>query len=79
MKKLFLTALVAVAAVSGAIGYQSYQSNKSTLSELGMANIDALTESEITVVGCLPRKGATCYVFDGSGVLVDKQKNQYPG
>lgn len=61
MKKI-LSALVAVAAVSGAVGYQTYQSNKSTLSELGMANVDALTEDEggSSVVDCNPPGNIEC-------------------
>lgn len=42
-------------------------------------NVEALTGNEITVVGCRPMRGATCYVFDANGQLVDKQKNQYHG
>lgn len=47
-------------------------------SDLALANIEALSEDEIEVVGCKRMDGATCYVFS-DGNLIDKQKNQYPG
>lgn len=48
------------------------------LSDLALANIEALSDGEITVVGCKRQDGSTCYVFS-NGNLIDKQKNQYPG
>lgn len=77
MKKIFLSALVAVAAVSGAVGYQTYQSNESTLSELGMANVDALTESEITdprtscETYCRTKAGYICVLYTNYGYTIN--------
>ncbi len=47
-------------------------------SDLALANIEALSDGEIVVVGCKRQDGSTCYVFS-DGNLIDKQKNQYPG
>lgn len=50
----------------------------SNVNPLTLANIEALTGSgDVVVVGCRAMKNSTCYVFDGNGQLVDKQKNQY--
>ena len=46
MKKLLIPAIVAVAAISGFIGYQAQQSTESQLSDLAMANIEALADGE---------------------------------
>jgi hypothetical protein len=79
MKKIFFSA--AIAAVVGVAGYFGYKSMNPgrEFTETEMENIEALADGEITVVGCKPMKGATCYVFDANGQLIDKEKNQYPG
>jgi hypothetical protein len=79
MKKIFFRA--AIAAVVGVAGYFGYNSKAPSheFTDTEMENIEALADGEISVVGCKPMKGATCYVFDASGQLVDRQKNQYPG
>lgn len=48
-------------------------------SSLMLQNVEALTEGEVTLVGCKQLHGATCYVFDGNGNLIDRQEDQYPG
>lgn len=48
--------------------------------DVQLENIEALADGETpTAIGCTYLKGATCYIFDGNGHLVDKRKNQYPG
>lgn len=77
-KSLLWISLTAVMVMAGSIGL-SIDNQNDKLSDTQLANIEALADGEISVVGCKPMKGATCYVFDGNGQLVDKQKNQYPG
>ena len=31
-----------------------------------------------TAVGCKALRGATCYIFDGGGNFIDKDRNRYP-
>lgn len=62
-------------------GYNIHVSQqKVEMSDLAMENVEALAVNEgPSMLGCRPYRGATCYVFDGYGQLVDKRKNQYPG
>lgn len=78
-KKMFVPA--AIAALMGVGGYlgNATATPAEGLSDLQLENAEALASGEITVVGCKPMNGATCYVFDGNGQLVDRRKNQYPG
>lgn len=76
-KKPMAFAIATLVAVGGIMCGQVV--HKPTLTKLQRENIEALASGEVTVVGCKPYKGATCYVFDGSGQLVDRRKNQYPG
>lgn len=71
---LFLTFILS-------IGYNVYTSQQKTnLSDIALENIEALALNEgPPAVGCKPYRGATCYIFDGNGQLIDKRKNQYPG
>lgn len=80
MKKIAIATVAATIIAAGSIlGYRSYQESKHVgLTLLMLENIEALTQGEVQVVGCCPYKGATCYVFDGNGQLVDKRKNQAP-
>ena len=56
--------------------YQKQQTSQP--SDLAIANIEALSDGEVVVVGCKRQDGSTCYVFS-DGNLIDKRKNQYPG
>lgn len=76
-KKPMAFAVASLVAFGGFMCVQMVK--KPTLSKLQRENIEALASGEVTVVGCKPFKGATCYVFDGNGQLVDRRKNQYPG
>lgn len=78
MKKTVLAVMFSFA-MSLAIWTWSSVSGQNSVSDLTLQNVEALSNGEITVVGCKPMHGATCYVFDGNNQLVDKQKNQYPG
>ena len=76
---LIMALFAVVAAVAGYGVYQT-QANEIALSEVALANVEALATGEgPTSLGCKPYDGATCYIFDGNGQLVDKRKNQYPG
>lgn len=78
-KNFFMAAAVATMSMAALAAVKSISSNDREFTALELANIEALTRGEVSVVGCKPMKGATCYVFDGNGQLVDKRKNQYPG
>lgn len=67
---------VLLVVVLASFAYKNHVSNKK--SDIALINIEALSDGEITVVGCKQQKGSTCYVFSGEN-LVDKRKNQYPG
>lgn len=71
-------AVAAVAATGCLAGITSnvYNGNLQE-SPLSMVNIEALSRSEIEVVGCYKAPGCTCYVFS-NGILVDKQKDKAP-
>ena len=62
MKKFMLPAIVAIAAASGIIGF-SNQSSKHELNALAIANIEALTLTEVQG-GCITFKGDECF-FNG--------------
>lgn len=81
MKKILIPVVIATASALGAyMGCAHSYFGELQLSNLQLANIEALAGGEgPTVVGCKPYDGATCYVFDGNGQLVDRRKNQYPG
>lgn len=74
-----MVAAVATVCMAAFVAVKSISSNDREFTVLELSNIEALTDGEVSVVGCKPMKGATCYVFDGNGQLVGKQKNQYPG
>ena len=79
-KKHLIMALFAVVAAVAGYGVYQTQANEIALSEVALANVEALATGEgPTSFGCKPYDGATCYIFDGNGQLVDKRKNQYPG
>lgn len=77
--KFLLLAIVAIVGLFITSVTKSTDAVEINLSELTLENIEALSQGEITVVGCKLYKGATCYVFDGNGQLVDRKNNQYPG
>lgn len=82
MKKILFFAVIATAsALCGYVGYTNSHFGEPQLSDIQLANIEALAEGGEgpTVVGCKRLDGATCYVFDGNDQLVDRRKNQYPG
>ena len=78
-KKMFVTAAIAALMSVGAYFGNTTTTPSEGLSDLLLENAEALANGEITVVGCIPMRDATCYVFDGNGQLVDRRKNQYPG
>lgn len=77
-KTIMLSCIVAIA-IATMVGKKTYESHAPKTGGLLLQNIEALSQGDITVVGCKPMKNATCYVFDGNGQLVDRRKNQYKG
>ncbi len=71
-----VAAIATLGCIAGIYGFQS--SEKESKSALTIANIEALSRGEVTVVGCKKASGCSCYIFDGSGTLVGKEKNQAP-
>ena len=71
--------VAAMVTAAGCVTGITSNASKDTLhaSPLCMVNIEALTQSEIMVVGCHKADGCTCYVFSNRH-LVDKQKNKEP-
>ena len=68
-KKIFATMIVAV--VAAFAGYNVYQSqNTNTLSDLALANVEALANNESGGVDCCDTcKGAYCGVFYPAGSM----------
>lgn len=48
-------------AISSAIWTWPSISGQNSVSDLTLQNVEALSNGEITVVGCKPMHGATCY------------------
>lgn len=78
IKKIKLMVVAIVAAAGCLTGITSNVSKDNLyVSPLSMVNVEALSRSEIEVVGCYKADGCTCYVFS-NGNLIDKQKNKSP-
>lgn len=77
MNKQKLSLAILLATLSSISVFFMTNNHEAEFNPLTLANIEALSRGEVTVVGCRAMKNSTCYVFDGNGQLVDKQKNQY--
>lgn len=58
-------------------GYALVNSDNDNENSMLSANIKAFASKQPSAVGCKKTPG-TCYVFDGDGTLVDKQRRSLP-
>lgn len=76
-KKITIFGVISLLA---AISCLSFMNDEGKSTDLTSRNIEALSNGEgPSAIGCKPSRKSTCYIFDGSGMLVDKDKNKYPG
>lgn len=73
-KNVLIAAVTAV--ITSAGSYLGYSANKNEgLSDIQLANIEALTDNEVTVVSCIKEKGSVCVII-ANGVVIKEYKNK---